>query len=202
MIWSDAIRGCDVLSMPENMISEEGGLYIWRRHCHKDTDAIVSKDDFLAWCKNQIIPTYLKAPVVSTGRSSSSSSTFIRPGFLSMESIEVGSNRVLSEAKLATLKKGSSSNEFREEFVGIVTNAVNNFGSVFYVGESSNLRNRIHAHARGSTGLLDKLDSLGIDPEHIAVQYLELKGFSKANRQLAEQLLTFSLFAPLTMRPG
>ena len=26
MNWSDAIRGCDVLSMPENMISEEGEL--------------------------------------------------------------------------------------------------------------------------------------------------------------------------------
>lgn len=202
MKWSDPIRGCDVLNLPNEMISCEAGIYVWKRHCHREVDALIDPEEFVSWCCSQTSPSFFKSPLVSIGRSVNDKKVFIRKGFLNMEALEVGSNKVLSQEKFEKLQENSTSENFREKYVNLMTESINEFGTVFYVGQASNLESRIRAHAKGATGLFDKLKNLGLSAETVAVKYLILEDFSKKQRELAEQMLTFSLFAPLTMRAG
>jgi len=200
--WSEPIRACDILNLPETLIDEKPGIYVWRRNAHQEPEALISDKPFIEWCQNQIQPVFLKTPVINTPQSIKNNKVHLRSGFLKMKALEMGCNEELSVEKKESLQRVSKSPKSREEFSETISSAINYFGNVFYVGESSNLRVRILQHARGSTNLIENLEAVGISTNAVAVQFRILEGYSAKERRLVEQILTYSLFAPLTMRPG
>jgi len=196
------IRGDDLAShVADQLESNTRAVYLWRRCLRAEPEAAVSDAKFREWIRNTI-----SRPYVSTGELRLRAHQALRPAtvrsdFVRLKGVEIGGGEHAMEALAQADLEPESPNVLRRWYV-VLQHAALEYGPVLYVGESSDLGQRIRDHLGGSTPLLGRLEALGLSLAGVSVSYLPLPDWDEKERRLFEKILTHLLVAPLTIRPG
>jgi len=84
----------------------------------------------------------------------------------------------------------------------LLSQIMGGFGPVLYVGETNSFSKRLKDHSMDNSPLKKRLDEIGLDINDTSVTLLPMESASEDDRKFLEQILTYLLMAPLTMRAG
>lgn len=176
------------------------GVYLWLRGFQLDPECAVDSTLF-----SRTVEQLVALPLVRSAhlqlRTARRQQVTIRPGLIHFRELTIGGGH-LTGSKKTQLEDVATSDHDRLLFFQLLRDTAAYFGPVLYVGQASDLRQRVHAHVTSGTSLLELTDNAGITPAHLLLYCLPLPDLTVASRTLLEHLLTHMLIAPLTRRPG
>jgi hypothetical protein len=201
--WSQLVSGIRLESLKNDEKLDAPGIYIWRRIWPSKPRVAQDSNKFIKWIIGGVSPIY-KSGRVDVKKSDLKNKVTIRPKFLSIENLVIGGGKIRDkyQEKLKEMKF-----EERKVFYNCIKGAGNQFGPVLYVGEASILRNRINDHLNKTSGFSERLSELGLDiSQDVGCSYFilpkEYKDDEHKRRLILEEILTYGLSTPLTMKPG
>ena len=166
-----------------------------------DPECAIDGDRFYAAVRDRVSVPFVRFPHLQLSHSRHRRQLSVRPGLVTADAVTIGGGS-LSPAKDSHLREIADHDAHRSYFYHVLRATIRRFGPILYVGEASNLRERIDGHLQSKTELLESAHGLGMTIDDLLLYCLPLPQFDRLTRTLIEQLLTHILVAPLTKRPG
>lgn len=166
--------------------SRYSAVYFWLRKASPPTRSIANCNEFIDWA----VQTLNKTSGVVSGEL----------GHLGHVSFELGRTS-LSPKKIASLREIWVQHSERKAMQQLLIQL--DYSIALYVGETSDLVQRIGDHLRGNTGFSKRLMDYGFSWEEVALRFFLLPPeFDAPHREAIERLVATSLLAPATSRAG
>jgi len=196
MRFEDPISGVALQLDAANEVPAVAGVYLWRRVLQFDGSRFPAATDIRAWLKRESERPIAQFESLEVAADRRAGHLGVRSKFILIRNVEVAAG------EMRTPFRDVSDIPRLYELVGLVADATARFGPVLYVGESSNLRDRIKEHLAGTTGFSDRLCELGLSFDDVQLSYMETPGLDPGCRGEIEAVLTHLLGAPLTRKAG
>lgn len=192
--------GVDLASDGACQVPELPGLYVWKRAAIRAPLAGSSSERFTQWMEQHCTPPLAVFERLQLATPSGEGEVRVRPGLLGVQGVRIGG---ASNADFASQFASDpwSSDDLRDAH-SIASDAIDRFAPVVYVGETKNLQIRLRDHAGGITGLLARLQTVGVGLEQLVVYCYAWPNSSAKSRKRLEGSLTDALLAPLVRRKG
>jgi len=198
IITKGPFRGDSVSECSE--LSKVCGVYVWRRALPAIPGVVFEQENYEKWLETALAVPYVSAKNLTLLSHKDSDALSIRKDFLRISRLEIGGERLsnkknLDLGQLNTVKK-------RTSFMNFLDKVMSNMGPVLYVGEADDIKTRMEDHATSNSPLQKRLADLGLTLAETTVIVFWMKGSSKDERTLLEQILTYLLISPLSFRAG
>ena len=177
------------------------GVYLWIRGFQLDPECAVNPALFSETVEALLTVPFVRSQRIELRTDERHKRVTIRSGLIRLGELTIGGGQ-LTAAKRTHLAELATSDRDRLTLFQVLQESVAQFGPVLYVGQASDLRQRVHTHVTSGTDLLDLARTAGIESDHLLLYCLPLPNQPVETRTLVEQLLTHILIAPLTYRPG
>ncbi len=181
-------------------LPQESGVYMWRRALPASPEAVFDPNNFEKWLGAALAVPYVSAKDLTLTSRKDSDGLSMRNDFFRISGLEIGGERLSEKKKLDlgqldTIKKRTSLMNFLETIMS-------NMGPVLYVGQAVGIGDRMEQHTSSNSLLQKRLADLGLSLADTAVIVFLMKGSNNYERTLLEQILTYLLISPLSMRAG
>ncbi len=181
-------------------VPELPGIYIWKRAAIRAPLAGTSSERFTQWLEQHCTPPLAVFERLHLATPSGGGEVRVRPGLLGVQGVRIGGTSIDESADQLTA--GPWPSDGLSDAHGIASDAIDRFAPVVYVGETKNLQTRLKDRAVGSTGLLARLQTVGVGLEQLVVYCYAWPNSTASWRKRLESRLTDALLAPLVRRKG
>ncbi len=194
------IRGSELSTEMIQNFPKTGAVYFWRRIIMPDPKAALTPEKFERWLMKSISKPYFRSKNLTLSTSKKQKGITIRKDFINFDSMEIGGGNI-SDKKQINLNKVDNKKK-RINMIGLIDQITNQFGPVIYVGQTGSFQKRMFQHFADNSPLQSRLSDINMDINDTSVSYLSLPDANGQERELLEQILTYLLVSPLTMRAG
>ena len=200
-MWQGPFRGYALDANYSEFDYSGSAIYLWRRCFSPQDQCIADKEYFINWVASAVGADLMSAKDLTLVTEKLAEKISVRKDLVRIDKLRIGGGE-LTRTKLSRLEIKANTIDGRRDYYLLLKRFSEMFGSVLYVGETGDMRDRLRGHLQPDSPFRSRLREIGISVEDTALFYRPGKGMKKDDRVLLESIFTHLVFAPLTLRAG